>query len=281
MPCSTLKGVLAVTAIRSVRNTHGMDLKKCSACGENKPLDAYYMEKGKPRAKCKDCHKKKVYETRDNDPTAKARAKAWKDANRDRINETQRQYVERNREEVNKRRREQRAERLEHFRAQKREWRADNAERINAATRAAWVLRKDEVNALRRNLRATDPDYAERERSYARASRARYPERIAERHRRWREANPDRVHTLNMRRRTRLAQVEHQDYSRREIYDRDGGRCKLCGVELPFKSNAFHIDHIVPIALGGPDIPANVQLACPPCNRGKHAKLEGQIHLPV
>jgi 5-methylcytosine-specific restriction endonuclease McrA len=34
----------------------------------------------------------------------------------------------------------------------------------------------------------------------------------------------------------------------------------------------------VPISLGGPDTPANVQLACPPCNRAKWATLDGQIH---
>ena len=75
--------------------------------------------------------------------------------------------------------------------------------------------------------------------------------------------------------------VERQPYTRREIYDRDGGRCRICSVELPYAPNAFHLDHIVPLSLGGPDAPANLQLTCPGCNREKWANLEGQIHLPV
>lgn len=281
MPCSTLKGVLAVTAIRSVRNTHGMDLKKCSACGENKPLDAYYMEKGKPRAKCKDCHKKKVYETRDNDPTAKARAKAWKDANRDRINETQRQYVERNREEVNKRRREQRAARPEHFRAQQRKSWAKRADAISVKRRQEWVLKKDQVNALRRERRATDPEWAEREREVARRSNARHPDRIAARNKRYREANYDVIYANIAKRRAQMSNVESAPYKRSEIYGRDGGRCKICGCEVPNAPRGFHIDHVVPVSLGGPDIPSNVQVACPPCNLRKRNRLEGQIYLAL
>ena len=75
--------------------------------------------------------------------------------------------------------------------------------------------------------------------------------------------------------------VERQPYPRREIYDRDGGKCRICNAELPYAPNAFHLDHIVPLSLGGPDTPANLQLTCPGCNRTKWANLEGQIHLPV
>jgi 5-methylcytosine-specific restriction endonuclease McrA len=80
------------------------------------------------------------------------------------------------------------------------------------------------------------------------------------------------------KRKARLKQVEHQPYTRREIYDRDGAQCRLCGIALPYGPNAFHLDHIVPISLGGPDIPANIQLACSRCNRSKHANLEGQLY---
>lgn len=34
----------------------------------------------------------------------------------------------------------------------------------------------------------------------------------------------------------------------------------------------FHVDHINPLALGGTNDPANLQLLCPSCNRRKHAK---------
>lgn len=78
-----------------------------------------------------------------------------------------------------------------------------------------------------------------------------------------------------------LRGVEHQPYTRREIYERDNGICRICGEPLPYASGGFALDHIVPIALGGPDTPANIQLTCQPCNREKWMNLEGQIHLPV
>lgn len=107
------------------------------------------------------------------------------------------------------------------------------------------------------------------------------PEKVREYKRKWEKANPvqraDNVH----KRRARIAGVESDGYTRREIFDRDNGHCKHCNIELHYKPYGFEIDHIVPISLGGPDTRANVLLACRSCNRKKAARLEGQIHLPV
>lgn len=34
----------------------------------------------------------------------------------------------------------------------------------------------------------------------------------------------------------------------------------------------YHVDHVVPISLGGSDGPENLVLTCPNCNHRKHAK---------
>lgn len=262
----------------SGRNIHDVDAKICNQCGEGKPLTAYYLDKGKPRAKCKDCHKRKMHDHRQT-----AEWRAWKEKydrnNRDRHAEAERNRRARERERINRARREARAADPERFRAQQREYRVKNVERVRAAQRLRWELKKDRVNARLRERRATDPEWAERQRETQR--RTRNPAKASEANRRWRQANPDKVRLHLYRRRALKAMVEHQPYTRTEIYERDGGRCKICGVELKLEPNGFHIDHIVPISLGGPDIPANVQLSCQPCNNGKHANLEGQIHLPV
>jgi 5-methylcytosine-specific restriction endonuclease McrA len=48
------------------------------------------------------------------------------------------------------------------------------------------------------------------------------------------------------------------------------GRCAICFSDLV----KYHIDHIVPISKGGPNIDSNVQLTCISCNLKKSNKLD-------
>lgn len=70
------------------------------------------------------------------------------------------------------------------------------------------------------------------------------------------------------------------------ILERDGWCCQICGVKTPkklrgtFKPNAPEVDHIVPVAKGGPTIPENLQCACRRCNAKKtDGPAAGQIGL--
>lgn len=67
----------------------------------------------------------------------------------------------------------------------------------------------------------------------------------------------------------------------KEIYLRDGRKCQMCGALVKFggrdvsafdeiKSGA--IDHILPRARGGQNVPENLRLACITCNSQKGAK---------
>lgn len=66
------------------------------------------------------------------------------------------------------------------------------------------------------------------------------------------------------RRRERLQTVRRDPYSRREIFERDGWRCWICG-EVVAEEDAS-IDHVVPIAQGGADAPDNIRTAHRDCN---------------
>jgi hypothetical protein len=52
-----------------------------------------------------------------------------------------------------------------------------------------------------------------------------------------------------------------------EILRRDNHQCRYCGAKAP--DVPLRVDHVVPVALGGGDDPANLVTACEPCNSGK------------
>jgi hypothetical protein len=67
------------------------------------------------------------------------------------------------------------------------------------------------------------------------------------------------------------------DYEDREIFERDGWRCHLCGKKVSRSTSRVHpegatIDHIVPLSCGGDDVASNVATAHWRCNAIKGVK---------
>lgn len=52
-----------------------------------------------------------------------------------------------------------------------------------------------------------------------------------------------------------------------EVFRRDEHTCQYCGAKAP--DVKLHIDHVMPVALGGTDKPDNLVTACSDCNSGK------------
>ena len=53
---------------------------------------------------------------------------------------------------------------------------------------------------------------------------------------------------------------------RKRILERDSARCRQCG-----ETEVLEMDHLIPIAQGGTNADANLQVLCPPCNKRKGA----------
>lgn len=63
--------------------------------------------------------------------------------------------------------------------------------------------------------------------------------------------------------------------TRFEVLRRDGFRCTYCGAAPTEKE--LHVDHVVPVALGGGDLPNNLTTACADCNLGKASTSPSEV----
>lgn len=55
---------------------------------------------------------------------------------------------------------------------------------------------------------------------------------------------------------------------RREVFERSEGRCHYCRAGLTI-DGPWHVEHMLPRALGGDDADVNLVAACAPCNLAK------------
>ncbi len=96
--------------------------------------------------------------------------------------------------------------------------------------------------------------------------------------RRWVAEHPERAKEINRmaeadrRVRKRGQFVEHVDPM--VVYERDEGLCGICGGTV---YGDFHLDHKIPLAKGGEHSYANTQIAHPPCNLAKGAKIMDEM----
>lgn len=65
--------------------------------------------------------------------------------------------------------------------------------------------------------------------------------------------------------------------TRFEVLRRDSHTCRYCGASAP--DVKLHVDHVIPVALGGTDSPDNLVAACIDCNFGKSSSSPDANHV--
>lgn len=138
----------------------------------------------------------------------------------------------------------------------------------------------------------------EKRKEYNRKWREKNPDKIKEQHIRWNLENPGKAkinsakwRAENPEKQAKLSaiwQANHPEYMRAQkhkrkvqkklsgetftasdviaMMNRQRGRCVVCRVDI---SKNYHIDHVIPLALGGSNGKNNLQLLCPFCNMSK------------
>ena len=105
----------------------------------------------------------------------------------------------------------------------------------------------------------------------ARAYYAKNKEAIVARVSAWRSKNPG-LHRINNQNRRALVKKAGGKISKdvvNKLHSLQRGKCACCGLPLGSK---YHIDHVLPLSLGGSNSDSNIQLLRASCNLRKHAK---------
>lgn len=119
--------------------------------------------------------------------------------------------------------------------------------------------------------RASDGKCRECVRIKNRARNKRDKEYVAVHIKAWKEKNKLKLRSYDSRRRARVCNSaeNHTDKDIERILKQQNGKCANC--RIPTK-NEYHVDHVMPLSLGGDNSSKNIQILCPDCNLRKAAK---------
>jgi 5-methylcytosine-specific restriction endonuclease McrA len=178
---------------------------------------------------------------------------------------TRRRWIEANREKLNE---QDRVRQQRYYQANPEKYRAYNRERYAANPEKYHVYNKAYGDAHREELNA-------KQRLYYAANR----EKCQAANRRWKEENRDNPAWIEYTRRKavhfqaiRRAKTKETDLTPGEIQTMKDAvsYCPLCDIELTlgprWGPTTKELDHIIPLAIGGPHIRANVRIICRRCN---------------
>mgnify|MGYP001562138615 CR=1 FL=1 len=214
------------------------------------------------------------------DGRCKACAREWgikyNAANAARMSAKNAVYRVTNKERITKQRAAYRADNAAKIRAQRAERNAANSAK-NVARVAKWRVANKE-----RHAKYSAAYYAETKERVL-AYRVAHPEIYLARSAAYRAANPDkiraykaanheknRIYKQNRRARERASGGSLSADIAERLFKLQRGMC-ACGCKQPLGAD-YHLDHIMPIVLGGPNEDSNIQLLLARCNLKKHTK---------
>lgn len=131
-------------------------------------------------------------------------------------------------------------------------WYERNKDKANSAAEAWKKENKEKVIEIQRR-------WQEGNRELTRAKNAK-----------WASQNADRYRAYNHNRRQKIRDTGSLSGNIKEVLNKkQKGKCACCGISL---NGDYHLDHIVPLSLGGKNVDSNIQLLHSKCNLKKSNK---------
>ncbi len=269
--------------------------KSCKICSRTLPATTEYFHRDKNSkdglcSSCKECKKasRRAYYTR-NTEKAKAYSKQYVADNREHTAEYQKLYAEQHQAELTEYKK---AYYVEHQEEQKERNRAYYAEHKQQASDYGKRRRLENPEQKREQYRKYRQEHIkekrEKDRKYKEAHRTElagqskqyYVEHREERltylkqyYQTERGIVAKRAGSHNRRARKKKAPGSHTTEQLYQQFMKQDGKCFYCQVELQHSRNSWNADHVIPLSRGGSNGIENLVIACPSCNRRKHAKL--------
>lgn len=187
---------------------------------------------------------------------AKAKSAEWRRLHPDHVKEMQRSWRVRN---------------VETIREYRREYQRKNREKISEYLRKWYLANREYAIDYARRARVAKPEMISAGKA---AYYRKHKEQLLKKSRAWRVANPQKHRLSNQKRYARMAAGEGLSPGIiQKLLLLQKGRCACCGKKLM----KYHLDHIMPLALGGRHEDSNMQLLTPSCNARKGAKSPEQF----
>lgn len=161
-----------------------------------------------------------------------------------------------------------RNENRERYRKRKREWAANNKDKMRPYQKEHYQRNKERERIQLQEWRSKNPDKVKEQ---GRRYRARNPDSAKAKYQRWAVKNQDSIKVIAHRRRARFLQAEgsHTTADLKAILVAQSHKCAYCRIDL--RKAKRHLDHIMPLALGGTNDRRNLQYLCAGCNLSKGA----------
>ena len=212
---------------------------KCSQCRHSKPDDQFIGLHNRPITVCASCSASALAYRNAHKESSLQYAKAYREAHQEKVDAYGLVYRAEHRDKAKERTRVWRAAHPGYNDQQVREWRAAHPKRARASKRK-WA----DAN----------------------------PEKMKASSRRWARVHPERAKAKGRNRRARImgSEGKHSAADITWLYEQQGGRCEACRKKFsPKGKGTFHVDHMLPLVLGGSNDRSNLQLLCPTCNKRK------------